>query len=69
MAVVVPAERYEAMERRRDELFAMIDRVHERNKDVPSEVIEAEVRQAVAAVRQQAARSTTACAWSLVTTY
>lgn len=59
MAVVIPAERYEIMERSRERLFAMIDQVHERNKDLPAEVIQAEVDAAVAQVRRQAARLTT----------
>lgn len=54
MAVVIPAERYAAMERSRERMFAMMDRVHERNKDVPLEVIEAEVDEAIAAARRPA---------------
>jgi len=51
MAVVIPAARYQALERSRDRFWAMVDEVHERNQDVPAEVIEAEVREAIRAVR------------------
>jgi len=54
MAVVIPSERYEAMEQSRERLFAFIEKVQERNKDVPYEVIEEEVRRAVAEARGQA---------------
>ena len=58
MAVVIPAERYEAMERDRERLFSMIDRVHEQNKDVPPQVVQDAIDEAIAAVRKQAARPT-----------
>lgn len=51
MAVVIPAERYEAMERDRERLFELIEKNWERNKDVPYEEIEREVRQAIEEVR------------------
>ena len=54
MAVVIPAERYESMERNRERLFEMIDKVHELNRDVPIEEIEEDVRLAIAEVREQA---------------
>jgi len=41
----------EGMERSRERMFAMMDRVHERNKDVPLEVIQSEVDEAIAAAR------------------
>jgi prevent-host-death family protein len=57
MAVVIPAARYEAMERRRKEagerMWAMIQEVHERNKDVPPEEIEREIEEAIAEVRRR----------------
>ena len=51
MAVVIPAERYEAMERSRERLFELIEKNWERNKDIPYEEIEREVQQAVEEVR------------------
>jgi prevent-host-death family protein len=63
MAVVIPSARYEAMnrerERERESLWAMIEEVHERNKDVPYEVIQQEVDEAIREVRQEARRRTT----------
>jgi len=53
MAVVIPAERYETMERSRERLFELIEKNWERNKDVPYEVIEREVEQAIREVREQ----------------
>jgi len=51
MAVVIPAERYEAMERSRERLFELIEKNWERNKDIPYEEIEREVQQAIEEVR------------------
>ena len=51
MAVVIPAQRYEALERSREHLFELIEKAQEENKDVPYEVIEREVAAAVAEVR------------------
>jgi prevent-host-death family protein len=51
MAVVIPAERYEAMERDRERLFDLVEQNWERNKDAPYEDIEREVQQAVEDVR------------------
>jgi prevent-host-death family protein len=53
MAVVIPAARYESMERSRDRLFELIEKAQERNKDVPYEVIQREVEQAIREVREQ----------------
>jgi prevent-host-death family protein len=53
MAVVIPAERYETMERSRDRLFELIEKAQKRNKDVPYEVIEREVELAIREVREQ----------------
>lgn len=38
VAVLVTVERFQAMERNRENLLEMIDRVPPRNKDVPTEV-------------------------------
>ena len=51
MAVVIPAERYEAMERSRERLFELIEKSWERNKDAPYEEIEREVQEAIEQVR------------------
>ena len=51
MAVVIPAERYEAMERSRERLFELIEKAQEKNKDVPYEVIAQEVAATVEEVR------------------
>lgn len=53
MAVVIPSSRYAAMERGRDRMFDMIEEVHERNKDVPYEVIEKEIDEAIREVRAE----------------
>lgn len=57
MAVVIPAERYETMERGRersmDRLFQLIEKNWERNKDVPYEIIEREVEQAIREMREE----------------
>ena len=51
MAVVIPAERYEAMEKSRERLFELIEKNWERNKDVPFEEVEREVQRAAKEVR------------------
>ena len=51
MAVVIPAQRYEVMERSRERLFELIEKNWERNKDIPYEEIEREVQQAIEEVR------------------
>jgi prevent-host-death family protein len=53
MAVVIPSERYEAMERSRERLFELIEKNWERNKDVPPEEIERDIQQAIREVRGQ----------------
>jgi prevent-host-death family protein len=51
MAVVVPVERYQSMERSRERLFELIEKAQARNRDVPYAVIEEEVDKAVRQVR------------------
>lgn len=51
MAVVIPAERYEAFERDRERLFELIEKNWERNKDRPYEEIEREVQAAIREAR------------------
>ena len=57
MAVVIPASMYEQMERRRkeawDRMFELIDKAQARNKDVPAELLEAEIEQAIREVREE----------------
>jgi prevent-host-death family protein len=56
MAVIVPAERYEAIERSRERILQLVEKNWERNKDVPYEAIEQDVGTAVAEVRSRAKR-------------
>ncbi|MPZ50766.1 MAG: type II toxin-antitoxin system prevent-host-death family antitoxin [Dehalococcoidia bacterium] len=60
MAVVIPAALYEDMQRRKKEagerLWALMRETQERNKNVPPEVIEAEVDEAVREVRSEMRR-------------
>jgi len=53
MAVVIPAGLYESVERNRERLFELIEEAQQRNKDLPYEVIEAEVAAAIREVRQK----------------
>lgn len=52
MAVVIPTERYEAIERSRDRLFELIERNWERNKNLPPEQIEEDIDKAVRQARR-----------------
>ena len=52
MAVVIPAERYAAMERSRERIFEFIERTHEKNRDVPGDELEAEIEAAIREVRE-----------------
>ena len=56
MAAVVTVWQFEEWQQHREQFFAMIDAVHARNAEVPTEVIEQEIAEAVHAVRQQATR-------------
>jgi prevent-host-death family protein len=53
MAVVIPAQRYEAMERDRERFIELIEKNWERNKDAPFEEIEREVKEAVREARRR----------------
>ena len=57
MAVILPMFRYESIERNRDELWGMIEEMQERNKDVPAEVLQQEVDEAIAEVRAERRKS------------
>lgn len=54
MAAVIPTERYRSMEERRQRVLELLERTHERNKNVPYEVIQREVDKAIREVRQGA---------------
>jgi prevent-host-death family protein len=54
MAAVVPVWFIDAWQQRREQFFAMIDAVHARNVDVPPDVIEHDVAEAVQHVRHEA---------------
>ena len=51
MAVVIPAERYETLEKSRERLLELIEKNWERNKDAPFKEVEREVQRAVEEVR------------------
>ena len=51
MAVVIPADRYEALELSRERLFDFIEEAHGRNNDVPEAELAAEIEQAIREVR------------------
>jgi prevent-host-death family protein len=51
MGVIVPAERYEAMQRSRQRMMELLEKNWEHNKNVPYEVIEREVSQTVSEMR------------------
>jgi prevent-host-death family protein len=51
MAVVIPMEMYERLVAEREARFQVLDRVRERLPQVPDEEVEADVAEAVGAVR------------------
>ncbi len=53
MAAVIPMARYAAAEASRERLFSLIEKNWERNRDVPLDEIEAEIDDAVRAVRRE----------------
>jgi len=55
MAVVVPLSQYRRWQERKERFFAMVEEVRERNRGTPPEVIEAEVEEAVRALRGERA--------------
>ena len=56
MAVIVPADRYEAIERSRNRILRLVEKNWERNKDVPYQQIEQEVGKTIAEVRGRTKR-------------
>jgi len=53
MAVVIPSSRYAILEQDRERLMELIQMNWEKNKDVPSELIEREIERAIREVRAQ----------------
>jgi prevent-host-death family protein len=53
MAVVIPTERYEALERSRERVLELIEKNWEKNKNVPSEQIERDIELAISEVRER----------------
>ena len=53
MAVVVPLSQYRQWKETRERFFAAVDEVRERNKAAPLETVEAEVEEALRAVRKE----------------
>jgi prevent-host-death family protein len=56
MAAVVPLWQLEEWQKRREEFFAAVEEVQQQNHKVKPEVIEAEVQEAIRAVRTKASR-------------
>jgi prevent-host-death family protein len=52
MAVVIPSERYEAMERSRERFFALIEKNWGQNGDTSYKEIERDVQQAIEEIRE-----------------
>ena len=57
MAVIVPAGRYEAIERSRNRILELVEKNWEQNKDVPYETIDREVGKAIAGARGRTKRA------------
>lgn len=53
MAVVIPAERYEALERSRARLWALIEEAQEANRNVPVAELEDDIAVAIQEARQR----------------
>ncbi len=53
VAAMVPVEVLERDERERASFFDLIERIHERNKGIPEEELQAEIDQAVMEVRAE----------------
>jgi prevent-host-death family protein len=51
MAAVIPIEQYRHWQRERDQIFAMIDEVQQRTRQVPVEELEADIEAAVDAAK------------------
>ena len=53
MAVVIPAERYEALERERERLWQFVEKAQAGNDDLAEEAVDALVRDAIREVRTE----------------
>ena len=53
MAVIVPISQYRQWKEHRERFFAMIGEVRAKNEDIPPEVIEAEVEDAIQTIRKE----------------
>jgi prevent-host-death family protein len=51
MAVLIPVEQYRQLKERRAAFFAMLDEVQQRTRQVPPEELEADITEAVSAVK------------------
>ncbi|MBC7264806.1 MAG: type II toxin-antitoxin system Phd/YefM family antitoxin [Chloroflexi bacterium] len=58
VAVLVPPADYERLQGYRQKLFALVDQIHERNKDVSPETLDAEIAEAIGATRASQDHST-----------
>ena len=57
MGVLIPPDRYQMIETRRDHFFETVERIRESNKDVPAEEIARDVDEAIRAVRSKRTRA------------
>lgn len=62
IGALIPPERYLAIQRSRERLWAFIDGVHERNEDLTEAEVEALVSEEVAAARAEMRAGAAACA-------
>jgi len=53
MAALVPIELYKKWQAQREQFFALIDQVRERNEDIDPEVLEQEIEAAIRAMREE----------------
>jgi prevent-host-death family protein len=53
VAAVVPFEQFERVEKARERFSALVEKIHERNKDVDPEVVEREVEAAIRETRKR----------------
>ena len=51
MAVLIPVEQYRQLKERRAAFFAMLEEVRQRTREVPPEELEADITEAVSAVK------------------
>ena len=51
VAVLIPVEQYRQLKERRAAFFAMLEEVQQRTREIPSEELEADITEAVSAVK------------------